>query len=36
MTDILYLGVVALFFLVTWGLIRLCHRLANQKPEELS
>ena len=34
MIDLLYLGVVALFFLATWGLMRLCHRLGGPKPGE--
>ncbi len=36
MMDLIYIGVVALFFLLTWGLMRLCHRLAEPKPEERS
>jgi hypothetical protein len=36
MTDILYVGVAALFFVATYGLMRLCDRLAERKPEERS
>jgi hypothetical protein len=34
MTDLLYVGVAALFFAATHGLMRLCDRLADRKPEE--
>jgi hypothetical protein len=36
MTDILYIGAAVVFFAVTFGLMRLCDRLAERKPEEHS
>jgi hypothetical protein len=36
MTDLLYIGVAVLFFAVTYGLLRLCERLAERGPEEHS
>ncbi len=34
--DIIYLGIVALFFLATWGLMRLCEILDQHKSGERS
>ncbi len=36
MMDIVYISVVALFFLLTRGLMGLCHRLAGPGTEERS
>jgi hypothetical protein len=36
MTDLLYIGVAVIFFALTYGLLRLCERLAERKPEEHS
>lgn len=36
MMDMFYLGVAAVFFLATGGVILLCHRLAEPKSEEPS
>jgi hypothetical protein len=29
--DLVYLGVVVIFFAFTWGLLRLCERLLGEK-----
>jgi hypothetical protein len=29
--DLIYLGLVCGFFIVTWGLVRLCHVLGGQR-----
>jgi len=34
--DIIYIGIVALFFLLTWGLMRLCEALQQDKSGENS
>jgi len=34
--DIIYLGVVVAFFLATWGLMKLCDKLAEEKSGEQS
>jgi hypothetical protein len=32
--DLLYIGIGGVFFLLTWGLVRLCETLAMEKPGE--
>jgi hypothetical protein len=32
--DILYTGVVVVFFVSTWGLLSMCRTLGEQKPGE--
>ena len=34
--DILYVGIAVLFFASTWGLLKLCEVLDNQKSGEQS
>ena len=34
--DLMYCGITILFFLLTWGLVRLCDRLGDQVPEKHS
>jgi len=34
--DILYIGIAVAFFLLTWGLLRLCDILGGQKGERTS
>jgi hypothetical protein len=34
--DIIYLGIAALFFVATWGLIKLCEILGEHKAGEQS
>jgi hypothetical protein len=29
--DLLYLGIIACFFILTWGLVRLCATLGGQR-----
>jgi hypothetical protein len=29
--DLIYLGIAGAFFVATWGLLKLCERLADQK-----
>ena len=36
MSDIIYPGIALLFFLMTWGLLRLCDRLMNDESERKS
>jgi|WetSurMetagenome_2_1015567.scaffolds.fasta_scaffold23306_2 hypothetical protein len=32
--DILFMGIVVAFFVLTWGLLILCRNLGEQKPGE--
>ena len=34
--DFVYCGIAILFFLLTWGLVRLCDRLGDRAPEKHS
>ncbi|MGA2623908.1 MAG: potassium ABC transporter ATPase [Bacteroidota bacterium] len=34
--DILYLGIVVLFFVLTWGLMKMCESLGEHKSGEKS
>ena len=36
MTDIVYIGIAAVFFLLTWVLVLACERLGEQRPGEKS
>ena len=32
--DVLYVGIVIVFFVLTWGLMKLCENLGEQKSGE--
>ena len=31
MNDLIYIGIAAVFFILTWGLMKMCEVLSNEK-----